>query len=105
MTGIGEQFQYIMRDETVHLNFGVDLINGAKAENLDLWTPAFQRKVEGLIERGVELEVAYADEVLPEGLMGLNANMFRAYAQYTPAADSNGSAFPPATERITPSRG
>ena len=28
MTGIGEQFQYILRDETIHLNFGIDLING-----------------------------------------------------------------------------
>lgn len=33
MTGIGEQFQYILRDETIHLNFGIDLINGIKEEN------------------------------------------------------------------------
>jgi ribonucleoside-diphosphate reductase beta chain len=39
MKGIGEQFQYILRDETVHMNFGVDLINGIKAENPDIWTP------------------------------------------------------------------
>ena len=38
MTGIGEQFQYILRDETIHLNFGIDLINGIKAENPELWT-------------------------------------------------------------------
>jgi len=43
MTGIGEQFQYILRDETTHLNFGIDLINGVKAENPALWTPDFQR--------------------------------------------------------------
>ncbi len=42
MIGIGEQFQYILRDETVHLNFGIDLINGIKEENPDLWTPEFQ---------------------------------------------------------------
>ena len=38
MTGIGEQFQYILRDETIHLNFGIDLINGIKEENPELWT-------------------------------------------------------------------
>src|SRR5690606_7788516 len=43
MTGIGEQFQYILRDETIHLNFGIDLINGIKAENPNLWTPEFQQ--------------------------------------------------------------
>lgn len=42
MTGIGEQFQYILRDETIHLNFGVDLINGIRTENPELWTPQFQ---------------------------------------------------------------
>ena len=31
MKGIGEQFQYILRDESIHLNFGIDLINGIKA--------------------------------------------------------------------------
>src|SRR5690606_25812702 len=82
MTGIGEQFQYIMRDETVHLNFGVDLINGIKAENPELWTPSFQKRMIQLIREAVELEVAYAEEVLPEGIMGLTAPMFREYAQY-----------------------
>lgn len=82
MTGIGEQFQYIMRDETVHLNFGVDLINGIKAENPELWTPSFQKRMIQLIREAVELEVTYAEEVLPEGIMGLTAPMFREYAQY-----------------------
>jgi ribonucleoside-diphosphate reductase beta chain len=36
MTGIGEQFQYILRDETIHLNFGIDLINGIRQENPQL---------------------------------------------------------------------
>lgn len=82
MTGIGEQFQFIMRDETVHLNFGVDLINGIKAENAHLWTPEFQQAVVNRIREAVELEVEYAKEALPEGLMGLTADMFRQYVQY-----------------------
>lgn len=45
MTGIGERFQYILRDETVHLNFGIDLINGIKEENPDLWTFEFQNQI------------------------------------------------------------
>jgi ribonucleoside-diphosphate reductase beta chain len=82
MTGIGEQFQYILRDETIHLNFGIDLINGIKAENPELWTPEFQREVQQLIEEAVELEVAYAYDCLPRGVLGLTAPMFREYVQY-----------------------
>ncbi|MDB6053957.1 MAG: nrdF, partial [Verrucomicrobiales bacterium] len=82
MTGVGEQFQYIMRDETIHLNFGIDLINGIKAENGEIWTPEFQEELTGLIEEAVELEVAYAEDCLPRGILGLNANLFRDYVQH-----------------------
>ena len=82
MTGVGEQFQYILRDETIHLNFGIDLINGIKAENPDLWTPEFQRELQDLIEQAVELEIAFAADTLPRGILGLNAGLFREYVQH-----------------------
>jgi ribonucleoside-diphosphate reductase beta chain len=82
MTGIGEQFQYILRDETVHLNFGIDLINGIKEENPDLWTTPFQHYITDLIRQSVELEYAYARDCLPRGILGLTAPMFREYVQY-----------------------
>ncbi len=82
MTGIGEQFQYILRDETVHLNFGIDLINGIKEENPSLWSPSFQAHISALIEHSVELEYRYAQDCLPRGVLGLNSPMFREYVQY-----------------------
>ena len=82
LTGIGEQFQYIMRDETIHLNFGIDLINTIKLENPDLWTEDFQEHVIGLIREAVELEVRYAEDCLGNGILGLKADSFREYVQY-----------------------
>jgi len=82
MTGIGQQFQYILRDESTHLNFGVDLINGIVAENPDLWTPELRQRVVGKIEQAVELEIAYAHDCLPRGVLGLNVALFRDYVQY-----------------------
>jgi ribonucleoside-diphosphate reductase beta chain len=82
MTGIGEQFQYILRDETIHLNFGIDLINGIKEENPHLWTPEFQTKITEKIKAAVELEINYAQDCLPRGILGLTAPMFREYVQY-----------------------
>jgi ribonucleoside-diphosphate reductase beta chain len=82
MTGIGEQFQYILRDETLHLNFGIDLINGIKEENPDLWSPAFQNYTIEKIREAVELEIKYAEGCLPKGILGLSAPMFREYVQY-----------------------
>ncbi len=82
MTGIGEQFQYILRDETIHLNFGIDLINGIKEENPGAWTPAFQEEIGEMIAHAVELETLYAQDCLPGGILGLNADLFRDYVQY-----------------------
>lgn len=82
MTGVGEQFQYILRDESVHLNFGIDLINGIKAEHPTIWTPEFQREVIEMIDEAVELEVAYAEDCLPRGVLGLRSDMFRQYVGY-----------------------
>lgn len=82
MIGIGEQFQYILRDETVHLNFGIDLINGVKEENPHLWTPEFQAHIVQKIKQAVELEIRYAEDCLPRGILGLSAPMFRDYVQH-----------------------
>jgi ribonucleoside-diphosphate reductase beta chain len=69
MTGIGTQFQYILRDETIHLNFGVDLINGIKAENPAIWIPELQQKLVQMVREGVELEVAFAEDCLPRSVL------------------------------------
>lgn len=82
MTGIGEQFQYILRDESIHLNFGIDLINGIKQENPHLWTAEFQNAMVERVREAVELEIAYAEDCLPNGVLGLNAALFRDYVQY-----------------------
>ncbi|MBS0604585.1 MAG: ribonucleotide-diphosphate reductase subunit beta [Verrucomicrobia bacterium] len=82
MTGVGEQFQYILRDETIHLNFGIDLINGIKEENPSLWSAEFQARIIHKIKQAVELEIKYAEDCLPRGILGLTAPMFREYVQY-----------------------
>ena len=82
MTGIGQQFQYILRDESTHLSFGVDLINGIISENPELWTPSMREETTSRIARAVDLEIAYAEDCLPRGVLGLNAGLFRDYVQY-----------------------
>lgn len=82
MTGTSEQFQYILRDESMHANFGIDVINQIKFENPHLWTKEFQQEVINMIREGVDLEYEYAKDTMPRGILGLNANMFRDYLQY-----------------------
>ena len=82
MIGIGEQFEYIMRDESIHLAFGCDLINTIKTEHPGVWTPAFQQEITELIKKAVILEKRYAFDACPEGLLGINAQQFCDYVEY-----------------------
>ena len=82
MVGAAEQYQYILRDESMHLNFGVDLINQIKLENPQLWTPAFADEIQALMRHAVELEYRYAIDTMPRGVLGLNAEMFSEYLRY-----------------------
>ncbi|MBI1269762.1 ribonucleotide-diphosphate reductase subunit beta [bacterium] len=82
MTGASEQFQYILRDESMHLNFGIDMINQIKVENPHLWTPDFQQEIIDLIKEGVELEYRYAVDTMPRGVLGLNVDMFSEYLRF-----------------------
>ena len=82
MMGAAEQYQYILRDESMHCNFGIDLINQIKMENPHLWTPEFREEIRGLIQKGVELEYRYAEDTMPRGVLGLNAPMFKEYLRF-----------------------
>ena len=82
MTGAAEQYQYILRDESMHCNFGIDMVNTIKMENPHLWTEAFKDEIKGLIKRGVELEYAYAEDTMPRGVLGLNASQFKEYLRF-----------------------
>ena len=82
MTGAAEQYQYILRDESMHCNFGIDLINQLKAENPQLWTSEFKAEIKGLFEQAVELEYRYAEDTMPRGVLGMNASMFKGYLRY-----------------------
>jgi ribonucleoside-diphosphate reductase beta chain len=82
MVGAAEQYQYILRDESMHCNFGIDLINTIKLENPHLWTVPFKEEIRSLFLQAVELEYRYAEDTMPRGVLGLNAPMFKSYLRF-----------------------
>jgi ribonucleoside-diphosphate reductase beta chain len=82
MTGAAEQYMYILRDESMHCNFGIDLVNQIKLENPQLWTATFRDELNELFRHGVELEYRYAEDTMPRGVLGMNAPMFKEDLRY-----------------------
>ncbi|MEO6910020.1 MAG: ribonucleotide-diphosphate reductase subunit beta [Edaphobacter sp.] len=82
MTGIAEQYQYILRDESIHLNFGIDVINQIKAENPRLWDEKFQEEVRDMLRSAAELEAAYGRDTMPNGFLGLGSALCEQYMHF-----------------------
>ena len=82
MTGTAEQFQYILRDESMHVNFGIDVINQIKIENPHLWDEEMKNEAAQMILEGTELEILYARDTMPRGILGMNASMMEEYLQF-----------------------
>ena len=82
MTGTAEQFQYILRDESMHVNFGIDVINKIKIENPHLWDDQMKSDAAQMILEGTELEIQYARDTMPRGVLGMNASMMEEYLKF-----------------------
>lgn len=82
MPGIGEQIEYTLRDENLHIEFGTKLIQTIIAQNPEVWDTDFKDLLRGYFVTAVELEVAYAKDALPNGILGLNADMFLLYMEH-----------------------
>lgn len=82
LVGSAEQIQYIMRDESQHLNFGINMINAIKEEQPELWTEKFQKHLIALVKEAAKLEYTYAKEIFPKGIFGMNADSFKQYIEH-----------------------
>ena len=82
LTGVAQQFQYILRDESMHMNFGIDVINQIKLENPELWQPKFQDEMIKLVRKGVELETQYAYDTMPKPILGINASLYEEFIKF-----------------------
>ena len=82
MVNTAKQFEMIMRDESMHINFGLDVINQIKLENPHLWDDEMQATATRMIMEGLDLEVAYAKDTMPTGIQGMNVELMTQYLQY-----------------------
>jgi ribonucleoside-diphosphate reductase beta chain len=80
--GIAEQIQYTLRDESIHIKFGVGVLNKIREQHPDVWDEALDLELTNYLKQAVDLEIQYAKDALPEGILGLNADMFVDYMQF-----------------------
>jgi len=82
LRNFGSMINWVLRDESLHLKFGINLVHNILEENAELLTEDFANEIRNLIIEGVELETAYNKDLFPKGILGLNADYVNQYVQY-----------------------
>jgi ribonucleoside-diphosphate reductase beta chain len=82
LRNLGSMINWVIRDESLHLKFGINLIHTILEENASLLTEEFANEIRDIVIEGVNLEVAYNKDLFPKGILGLNADYVNQYVQY-----------------------
>ena len=82
MTGIGQMFQYTLRDESNHIALGRYLLEKLIEENPDIWTEEFRAELVEFMREGVALEKEFVYDCLPEDMVGMTQKDFVEYVDY-----------------------
>lgn len=82
LRNFGSMINWVLRDESLHLKFGINLVLNILEENQELLTEEFAQEIKDIVVEGVELEIAYNRDLFPTGILGLNAEYVNQYVQY-----------------------
>ncbi|MBX4200207.1 ribonucleotide-diphosphate reductase subunit beta [Candidatus Parcubacteria bacterium] len=82
LRNFGSMINWVLRDESLHLKFGMNLVHNILEENPDLLTEAFAKEIRDIVIEGVNLETAYNKDLFPQGILGLNAEYVNQYVEY-----------------------
>ncbi|MDQ1605952.1 MAG: ribonucleoside-diphosphate reductase beta chain, partial [Microbacteriaceae bacterium] len=82
LRNFGSLMDWVVRDESLHLKFGINLILTVLEENPDLQTAEFAEEIRQMILDAVAMEEQYNMDLLPGGILGLNASYINQYVKY-----------------------
>lgn len=82
LRNFGSMVNWVLRDESLHLKFGINLVHTILEENPELLTEDFANEIRSIVIEGVDLETTYNKDLFPNGILGLNADYVNQYVQY-----------------------
>lgn len=82
LRGVSSLVNYILRDETIHLGFGMQAMRKLLNENPAILTPELKKELIETMDKAVQLETAYAQEAMPQGILGMNSNYYIKYCKH-----------------------
>ncbi|MCB0342658.1 MAG: ribonucleotide-diphosphate reductase subunit beta [Pseudobdellovibrionaceae bacterium] len=82
LSGLATGTNWVFRDESAHINFAMKVIDIAKKEEPELFDDRMKDMVKVMLNEAIECELAFAEDVLAQGLAGLSLKDMKTYLQY-----------------------
>jgi ribonucleoside-diphosphate reductase beta chain len=82
LDGLASGTNWVFRDESAHINFALEVVETARKEDPDIFTPQMNDLITLMIEEAVDCEMAFAEDVLAKGIAGLSMKDMRTYLEF-----------------------
>ena len=81
LDGLASGTNWVFRDESCHINFALEVVHTARKEDPRIFT-GMNDLVTLMLEEAVDCEMAFAGDVLSEGIAGLTMKDMRSYLEF-----------------------
>ncbi len=82
LNGLAAGTNWVFRDESMHMNFALEVINTVRTEEPDLFDAELAERITDMLEDAVEAEFMFAQDLLGEGVPGMSTADTRSYLEY-----------------------
>jgi ribonucleoside-diphosphate reductase beta chain len=80
--GLASGTNWVFRDESMHMAFAFDVVETARAEEPELFDDELERDVRAMMAEAVDCEVAFAEDLLEQGVSGMSITDMRSYLEH-----------------------
>lgn len=80
--GLASGTNWVFRDESCHMEFAFEVIRTVKEEQPELFDDDLRRRVVTMMDEAIECEMAFAEDALQFGIIGLSKKDMRTYLEF-----------------------
>lgn len=82
LNGLASGTNWVFRDESCHMAFAFEVVETVRREQPELFDEELEKQVVQMITDAVDVEVAFAEDLLGQGVPGLSTRDMRKYLEY-----------------------
>nr|WP_241835001.1 ribonucleotide-diphosphate reductase subunit beta [Pseudofrankia asymbiotica] len=80
--GLASGTNWVFRDESMHMEFALDVVAAVRAEEPDLVDAGFEADVRRMLAEAVDAETVFAEDLLAGGIAGMTVPDMRRYLEH-----------------------